>query len=647
MDPRPALAVLVAVLLLGSTGFAVDVTGGRQYEPVAFEDTIELGLTGAVTVRADDESFVVPRAEAFYSGYRYVVGYSGVETLVDHLNSEGREATVGRPLAVFVTDFADSEVTLSPEGYLTLPDSPGAHTGWVPASEAVYVVGSAARTPAGPVVVPFSDPTAAESFVGAYGGEVRPWSEVRETSFGTGPATRERMREAVAERRAWADRQVAATRPLLDRPVSVVVGEDAPTVPAAVERAPPNTTVRVPAGTYDVTNLTIAKPLTLRGAGNATHLRGDRNGSVVRVRAADVAVVDLRVTGVGNRTSPDVRPGNDTDWDYAIQMGYGFGDAAVDVVDANGTLVRGVWTRTPANGILLRDTNRSVVESVTVVGPTEWVDGFMGVMSMRARPVVQDSTFLEGRDGVYTHLSDGIVVRDNRMRGNRFGVHLMYTSDALLSNNTARDTGVGLIVMTRPEGNALVDNDVRSSNAGINVAGGRSYVAGNVLVGNGYGLQTPSRRTLYERNVLAYNDVGLRASSILPTNRVVGNDFVHNDRPVTATLGPLRVLTVEGRGNYWADAPGFDRDDDGVLDRRYSPTGKVDPLVGRVGGARTLAHSPALGAVRALGEAVPGLRGTGAVDTAPLARPVRPDVVSALEERTNATAATAATEVSG
>jgi parallel beta-helix repeat protein len=637
MDPRPALAVLVVVLLLGSTAFAVDVAGGRQYEPVAFEDTIELGLTGAVTVRADGR-FVVPKAEAFYSGYRYVVGYYGVETLVDHLNSEGREATVGRPLAVFVTDFADSDVSLSPEGYLTVPQGPGAGTGWVPASEAVYVVGSAARTPAGPVVVPFSERVAAESFVAAHGGEVRQWREIRETSFGTGAATRERMRESVAERRAWADRQAAATRPLLDRPVSVVVGEDAPTLGAALERAPPNTTVRVPAGTYDVSTVTVGKPLTLRGAGNDTHLRGDGNGSVVRVRASGVAVVDLRVTGVGNETSPDVRRENDTEWDYAVQMGYGFGDAAVDVVAANGTLVRGVWTRTPANGVLLRDTSGSVVEDVTVVGSEDWMDGFMGVMSMRARPVVQDSTFLRGRDGVYTHLSDGIVVRDNRMVGNRFGVHLMYTSDALVANNTVREAvTAGLIVMTRPEGNALVGNDVRDSAAGVNVAGGRSYVAENVLVGNRYGIQAPSKRSLYERNVVAYNDVGLRASSILPTDRVVANDFVHNGRPVTASLGPLRVLTVEGRGNYWADAPGFDRDGDGVLERRYNPTGKVDPLVGQVGAARTLAHSPAIAAVRALGDAVPGLRGTGAVDTAPLARPVRPGVVAALDGPANGT----------
>ncbi|MFC6938898.1 NosD domain-containing protein [Salinirubellus sp. GCM10025818] len=639
MDPRPALAVLVAVLLLGSSAFAVDVAGGRQYEPVPFEDTIELGMTGAVTVRADggSGSFAVPKAEAFYSGYRYVVGYYGVETLVDHLESDGHEVTFGRPLAVFVTDFADSGVSLSPEGYLTLPDSLGQHTGWVPASEAVYVVGSEARTPAGPVVVPFSSRAAATSFVEAYGGEVREWSDVRETSFGTGAATRDGMREAVRERTVWADQQVAATRTLLDRPVSIVVGEDAPTVAAAVASAPPNTTVRIPAGTYDVPELTVEKPLTIRGVGNATHLRGSGNGSVVRVRASNVAVVDLRITGVGNRTSPDVRRGNDTDWDYAVQMGYGFGDAAVDVVGVSGTLVDGVWTRTPSNGVLLRDTNGTVVEGVTVVGEEEWMDGFMGVMSMRARPVVQDSTFVEGRDGVYTHLSDGIVVRDNRMRGNRFGVHLMYTSDALLANNTVRDAGIGLVVMTRPEGNALVDNDVRSSNAGMSVAGGRSYVAGNVLVENRYGLQTPSRRTLYERNVLAYNDVGLRASSILPTNRVVSNDFVHNDLPVTAALGPLQVLTVDGRGNYWADAPGFDRDGDGVIEREYAPTGAVDRLVGRVGGARTLAHSPGLAAVRALGEAVPGLRGTGALDTAPLARPVRPEVVAALNRSTDAT----------
>jgi nitrous oxidase accessory protein NosD len=254
----------------------------------------------------------------------------------------------------------------------------------------------------------------------------------------------------------------------------------------------------------------------------------------------------------------------------------------------------------------------------------------MGVMVMDSRPVVQRSSFEGGRDGVYTHLADGIVVRDNEMARMRFGVHEMYTSDALVANNTVRDTDIGIVVMTRPTGNLVVDNDVRRSYTGISLAGDLSYAAGNVVVDNDYGFQMPSQRSLYEANTIVANEVGLRASSLVPTNRVVANDVVGNDRPVFALLGPLRVWTGERGGNYWGDVPGLDRDSDGMIDRAYRPTDPVDRRVGRVAGAGTLARSPAVASLHALGDVLPGLQGTGVLDTRPLARPVRPAALAAL-----------------
>jgi len=636
MDPRPILVGLLVVLLVASAAFVPRVGGdaGGSYEPVAFEDTVKLGLTDAAAVEVRASNRTLPRAQVFYSQYRYVVGYYGVEALVSDLRRPGRERQVGRPLAVFVTAYEGTDLRLDDEDELYIPSTTPATISWVPAASATYVVGSEARTPGGEVVVPFQTRAAAREFADAHGGRVLGWDAVRELDVPGIEATRERMRTAVAERSAWADQQSTAAHALLERPVSVVVGEDVPTLAAAVERAPPNTTVRLPPGTYEA-NVTLSKPLTLRGAGNGTHLRGDGNGSVVRVYSPGVAVADLRVTGVGNSTSPDVRPEDTGEWDYAVQMGYGYGDAAVAVVESDDVLVSNVWTRTPANGILVRDSDRVVVANVTVVGSEEWQDGFMGVMSMRSRPVVQDSTFLGGRDGVYMHLSDGLVVRDSRMVGMRFGVHEMYTSDILVANNTVRETGVGIITMTRPRDNALVDNDVRESNAGLAVGGTATYVAGNVLVDNRYGLQIPSETSLYEHNVVAYNEIGVRSTALLPTNTVVANDFVGNGRPALAPLGPLRVWTVDGEGNYWDTAPGRDRDGDGTLERAYRPTGAVDGRVGRVPGAGTLARAPAVSGLRTLQDAVPGLRSRGIVDLAPGDSPGRPGVV----EHLNATRA--------
>lgn len=630
MNPKNVLTVLFAFLLVSSAAFAVDV-GAQRPDPAPFEDTISIGMTAATTVEARERGIEIPRAEVFYSQYRYVVGYHGVSSLVDEISREGHAQQFGVPLAVYVSDYTDAQLKVGDDGFLRMPDTPSAVEGWVAAEEAYFVVGSRARTPAGEAVVPFSSQSTAKSFADQYGGEVQRWNEVRATKFGTEAETREAFHREIRQQHAWADERVADAEELLDRPVSVVVGEDAETIAQAVEAAPPNTTVLVPPGTYHA-NVTIDKPLTLRGAGNATHLRGGGNGSVVTVTADRVAVADLRISGVGDTFSAEnVSTNRSGDWDYRVQLGYGYGDAGVTLDSANGSLVRNVSIDTPANGVVVRWSENAVIDDVRVNGSNEWSNGFMGVMVMRSRIVVQDSTFVGGRDGVYTHLADGLVVRGNRMVGEggmRFGVHEMYTSDALVANNTVTGTSIGVVVMTRPSGNLIVGNEVRKSYSGINVAGRASYVAGNVVVNNHYGLESPSQTSIYERNVIAHNDVGFRASSLIPTNLVVANDFVANDRYVSATLGPLRVWSANGRGNYWAEAPGADTDGDGVLERPFKPTGPVDSRVGDVSGASTLANSPALAALRALQGAVPGLRPTGVVDEAPLAEPVRPEVVA-------------------
>ncbi len=613
------LALLAAFLVLSSGAFAVNVAGGGAPEPVPFDETVKMGMTGVETIQARAGDIAIPRAEVFYSQYRYVVGYLGVGSLVDELHRPGNERQFGRPLTVYVTDFAGSGIEVDEAGFLRYAEHRDRTVDWVPAESAVFVVESEARTTAGPTVVPFSGRDAADRFVEANGGRIVEWEALRSMRFGTAQATRAGMQQARETRSAWADTAVDRARPLLDRPVAVTVGEGSGGLQAAIDAAPPNTTVLVPAGTYRG-NVTIRKPITLRGAGRSTHLEGDGNGSVVRVRSPRVAVTDLRITGVGNSTSASAVPGNESEWDYRVKLGYGYGDAGIEFDSANSSFVRNVAIDTPANGVLFRWSDRSVVEDVTVNGTERWADGFMGVMVFDARVVVQSSTFRGGRDGVYTHRSHGLVVRDNRMTGMRFGVHEMYTSDALIENNSVRDANVGVIVMTRPVGNILVDNDVRESRAGLSVAGATSYVAGNVVVDNGYGLLIPSRRSIYERNVIVGNDIGIRSSTLIPTNRITANDLADNRDHVLAVLGPLRIWS----GNYWAGAPGIDRDDDGRIDRTFKPSGVVDGRVHRAPGAATLVRSPAVDAIRSLQELVPGLRSTGVIDPAPRATPTRP-----------------------
>ncbi|MFC6988595.1 nitrous oxide reductase accessory protein NosL [Haloplanus sp. GCM10025708] len=357
LDPKTTVAVVFALLLLSSGAFAVDVSGSQRPDPVAFDDAIKIGMTGNATVSARSSQYEIPRAQVFYSEFHYVVGYYGVSSMVDELGREAARDQFGMPLVVYVTDFAGEGVELTDEGYIRTTEGTVGRGDWIPVADAAFVVGSRARTPAGPAVVPFGDGSAAAAFADRYGGRVVRWNALRRTSFGTGERALGRMRADVAERRAWANATIRRARETARRPVSVVVGEDAPTLAAAVEAAPPNTTVRVPSGTYEGVNVTVEKPLTVRGAGNETHLVGDGDGSVVKARAPSVGVVDVRISGVGNETTVSEIPGNRTgDWDYRVQMGYGYGDAGVVLDGANGSYVRGVDVTTPANGVVVRST---------------------------------------------------------------------------------------------------------------------------------------------------------------------------------------------------------------------------------------------------------------------------------------------------
>jgi nitrous oxidase accessory protein NosD len=623
MVGRHAVAVLGVTLLLLSSSLAVPVHGDA--DPVPFDQTFTLGMTDATLRTVEARDLSVPRVEAYYSGFEYVVGYNGLRAFVTERERTGHERQFGRPVALYVSDYTGTNVSLTDEGYLRATEE----VGFAPAAETYVVLGSRARLPDGPVPVPFADRSAATAFADEHGGEVLAWDAALDRIDPSRRLTRERFEADVARRTAWADAAASDARDLLDRPVSVVVGEDAPTVQAAVEAAPPNTTVRIPAGTYAVDNVTVDEPLTLRGAGPATRLVGDGNGSVIRVGAARSAVADLRVEGVGSVGSPSASPnateGADVGWSRRVELAYGRGDAGVKLFGANDSLVRNVTVETPASGLVSLASHGAVVENVTVRGAASPDAGFMGVVAMYEPMVVQNSAFRDGRDGVYTHRADGIVVRDNYFAGGRYGVHTMYTGHALVANNTVRNERIGVIVMTRPTGNLVVGNDVRRSEVGVSMAGSLSYAAGNVVADNVRGIDLLGYRSLVTHNTVVGNELGLRGASAIPTTLVTANDVVGNERPARGQFQTVRVWTVAGAGNYWGPLPG---DAAGAhYAQAYRPTGTVGRLLHDAPGAWTLGQSPAVAAVREIQDTVPGLRSGGVVDVAPRVRPARPAVL--------------------
>lgn len=638
MKPRSVAVLGAAFLVLASVPFVVNPTTGDQSSAVAFEDTKRTGLSGAVDRRIQDTSLVVPKAEVYYSQYQYVVGYQGVTSLVAGLQSQER-GEFGRPLAVYVSDFSGTELRVGDDGYLRQPGPQ--QSSWVPVRDAYFVVNSSARIPSrSTTLVPFSNRSDAAAFAQRYGGEVQRWPTTRRLPVGRAARSASAWEGVVDRRQRRTARAVTKARTALDRPVSTVVGRDAPTIAAALERAPPNTTIVVPPGTYRVDGLRVRKPVTIRGAGpNATQVVGDGNGSVVSASAPRTAVTSLSVTGVGPNRSGADRPVENisvkrSDWKYQYWKTHGYGDAAIVFDTAPRSLVADVQINTTSNGVIGRNSANLTVSNVTVYGTKRWENGFLGVASLGSPVIVQNSQMYGGKVGVYTYAASRSVVRNTSMEGMMVGVFDLYASQLLVANNTIEDAWNAVYIETRSYGSTVVDNRLHNSRNGVLVEGRANYLADNVALHNRHGIVVQGQYSLYRHNALVRNRVGARGLTLFPTNRVTTNDIVGNRRYVTTSAFDVLHLW---RGNYWSDAPGFDWDDDNRVDRTFRPTGPVDGNANRMTDVATLAGSPAVEIIRRLQQLMPGLRSAGIVDPRPRATPVRPAVVRQSEKAENGT----------
>ncbi|MDR9412787.1 MAG: right-handed parallel beta-helix repeat-containing protein, partial [Haloferacaceae archaeon] len=232
----------------------------------------------------------------------------------------------------------------------------------------------------------------------------------------------------------------------------------------------------------------VDKPVTIQGSGPETVIDGDGMGTPVIVRAADVSIRDLQITGVGPvgaRSSDEQQ----ADWDASIQLAYGGGDAAIVVDGVPRTRIESVLIETPASGIIGREAESMLVRDVEIHGSSTADAGFMGVIVIGAPALIDEVTISGGRDGVYTHRADGTVIRESTLAANRYGTHLMYTSGAVISNNTIDGGDAGVMIMTRPVGNLVIGNRITDSEYGIVPAGGDSYIAQNTVTGSGFGIQ--------------------------------------------------------------------------------------------------------------------------------------------------------------
>lgn len=363
--------------------------------------------------------------------------------------------------------------------------------------------------------------------------------------------------------------------------------------------------------------VTIDRPMRIIGT-KGTVIDGEGRDTVLRVTAPDVTLSGLTIRRSGDNLEHE--------------------DSGVHVTAPRFRIEHSRFEDI-LFGIYLRSAEGSVIDDNQIISKTDVPFTLRGDsihVFQSGGTVVTDNVAYDSRDMI-VWFSNDVVVRNNTMERGRYGLHVMYSDRTAVERNRLIANSTSLYVMYS-KGTTVNDNVFAKADgpSGYGMTAKESdlvSVARNRFVDNRVGIYLDNSpfdsrvKTTFDRNVIAYNIVGLLLEPAVRNNRFTRNSFIDNQEQVSATTsGKIRGndWTIKGIGNHWSDYAGFDGDGDGIGDIPYRAEGLYDSLTDTHPQLMFFAQTPASQALDAAARAFPTLRPEPkAVDTGPLINPPR------------------------
>ena len=373
----------------------------------------------------------------------------------------------------------------------------------------------------------------------------------------------------------------------------------------------------LPAGEY-TGHFVIDRSITLVCAPGAV-LRAGGRGNVLNVRAPDAAVQDcaLRDWGINltdmdsaifvERTAKNARIENN----HTQGQGFGIWVDATPGVRIIGNRVEGddsVRTQDRGNGIHL-----FAVKNNEIVGNEIW----------------------HVRDGIYIEAADDNLIQGNRLRDMRYGVHYMFSNRNRVLDNLTERTRTGYALMQSRQLTVIGNRSIKDQNYGILM----NYITystlhdnlvvdvqpgatdGDTMISGAEGKALFIYNSLFNKlhdNRFERSALGIHLTAGSEDNQIHSNAFIDNRQQVKYVAIRTQEWSHEGRGNFWSDYLGWDRNDDGRGDVPYD---NVDRLLWMYPQVRLLMNSPSIELLRWVQRAFPVIKSPGVQDTHPLMQP--------------------------
>lgn len=370
--------------------------------------------------------------------------------------------------------------------------------------------------------------------------------------------------------------------------------------------------VRVESGRYPG-RFTISRAIRLIGEGWPV-LDGGDAGTVLTVRGPGASISGLVLRGSGDSLDEE-------------NAGVSIGAPGVHVEDNRlDDILFGIYARKSPGAVIKGNVVRTKPLDLPRRGDAIRIWYSDGV-------TISGNRVIDSRDVVLWY-SANLEVRDNVVRGGRYGLHFMYCDDARIEHNLLLDNSVGAFLMYSRRlhliGNTVVGNH-GPSGYGVGLKDmDDARIEGNLFAGNRVGAyldnsprDSRSRASIL-RNRFVGNDNGVELMPNVERAEFDGNGFEENGEQVAWAGRGGETGANQWRGNYWSDYRGYDGDGDGVGDLPYRSERLFEALSDRSPALRLFRYSPVSEAVDLAARILPVVKPVPKLeDAAPAMRPPR------------------------
>ena len=376
----------------------------------------------------------------------------------------------------------------------------------------------------------------------------------------------------------------------------------------AVEHAQSGDVIEVRGGTYKE-NLLIDKQLSLIGTDRPI-VHGNGSGSVVVITAASCLFRGFRVEHSGGDLQTE--------------------DSGILLKSSNNLIEQNELTDI-LYGIYFYRSSGNTIRWNTISGRKELAAGERGAgLHLWDSPnnTIEDNKISDMRDGLYIQSCNGNQIRRNHVSNLRYGLHYMFSDGNIFEDNFFENNVAGAAIMYSNHiefrRNAFVHNRGFSSFGILFQECNELIAENNFIIDNATGIFMEAlRKTRFQGNVIAQNDVGMQMFSNADENVFTENNFVEN--LITLQLIGKSTTTrwsENGRGNFWSSYDGYDMNEDGRGDVPQRVQDIFEYIEGNHPQLQIYLDSAAAKALAVAERTFPVLKGSPEIDPSPLMRAV-------------------------